>query len=723
MAESPFVLEQFRPTKAFSFPKRQFGSKGEERSFRAEWCDAFNWLHYDVDKDAAFCYLCMRCEAEKKFLASTKREPAFIHKGFTYWKEGPKSFKTHQGSDCHREAVDALVVLPRCTKDVGELQSAEHQAEKARNRKMLLLVLQNIRFLARQGLPLRGDGDESSSNFIQLLHLRGVDHGGIDSWLKKKTNKYTSPEIQNECLQLMALHILREVSRNIAGSHCFSILADECTDCSNKEQFTINIRWVDQHLNEHEEFIGLYQVSTIDAESLVSAIRDVLMRMNVRVADCRGQCYDGASNMSGAKKGVAAIIMQEESRALYTHCYGHALNLAVADTVKQSKICRDALDTAFEITRLIKFSPKRNAAFDKIKASTHEDDGCPSPVGIRTFCHTRWTVRGDAIESILLNYSTLRTLWEECLQPPTRLEPDVKARIVGMQWQMSTFDLLFGLKLCEQVLKMTDNLSRTLQKPSLSAAEAQHIASLTVTTLSQMRTDAAFMAFFGLVECLRTSAEVEQPSLPRKRRVPRRIDDGATRGHFSETVEEHYRLQYFEAIDLAVASIKDRFDQPGYAIYRNLEELLIKGAAGSDFSEHLREVSAVYHELDASQLKLQLSNLATYFQDNSITVSLEECLKYLRSLSPAAKDFYSEVCNVARLILVMPASNAVSERSFSVMRRIKSYLRSTMGQARLNHVMVLNIYKEQVDALDLTAIANEFVSSSEHRLRFFGRFT
>ena len=119
---------------------------------------------------------------------------------------------------------------------------------------MLLLVLQNIRFLARQGLPLRGDGDESSSNFIQLLHLRGVDHGGIDSWLKKKTNKYTSPEIQNECLQLMALHIRREVSCNIAGSHCFSILADECTDCSNKEQFTINIRWVDQHLNEHEEF-------------------------------------------------------------------------------------------------------------------------------------------------------------------------------------------------------------------------------------------------------------------------------------------------------------------------------------------------------------------------------------------------------------------------------------------------------------------------------------
>ena len=86
----------------------------------------FSWLHYDVNTDVAFCYLCMYSEAENKFLASTKREQAFISKGFTYWKEGPKAFKQHRGNDCHREAVDALVVLPQCTKDVGELMSAEH---------------------------------------------------------------------------------------------------------------------------------------------------------------------------------------------------------------------------------------------------------------------------------------------------------------------------------------------------------------------------------------------------------------------------------------------------------------------------------------------------------------------------------------------------------------------------------------------------------------------
>ena len=75
------------------------------------------------------------------------------------------------------------------------------------------------------------------------------------------------------------------------------------------------------------------------------------------------------------------------------------------------------------------------------------------------------------------------------------------------------------------------------------------------------------------------------------------------------------------------------------------------------------------------------------------------------------------------VILVMPATNVISERSFSVMRHIKSYLRSTMRQQRLNHVMVLNIYKGQPDKLDLIAVANEFVGESEHRKRFFGTFT
>ena len=171
-----------------------------------------------MSKDAAFCFLCMQCEEQNKFLASTKREPAFISRGFTHLKESTSAFRKHAASDCHREAVEALVVPTSSTKDVGELHSAQHAVEKAKNRKMFLLMLTNMQFLARQGLALQRNGSECNSNFTQLIHLRRNECAGIDvnAWLDRRANKYTSPEVQNECLQFMSLHILRKVSKTIA---------------------------------------------------------------------------------------------------------------------------------------------------------------------------------------------------------------------------------------------------------------------------------------------------------------------------------------------------------------------------------------------------------------------------------------------------------------------------------------------------------------------------
>ena len=84
-------------------------------------------------------------------------------------------------------------------------------------------------------------------------------------------------------------------------------------------------------------------VDTNDALCLLSSIEDVLFRMNVKLSNCRGQCYDWASNMAGCRGGVSTKTLEKESRAIYTHCYTHTLNLAVSDTLKKSKFCRDAL--------------------------------------------------------------------------------------------------------------------------------------------------------------------------------------------------------------------------------------------------------------------------------------------------------------------------------------------------------------------------------------------
>ena len=106
--------------------------------------------------------------------------------------------------------------------------------------------------------------------------------------------------------------------------------------------------WFD--FNAHEDFIGLYNVKILmninklvysfwaSSTPVTSVIKDALQHLNLCIPKVHGQCYGGTSNMSGIKSGVAKQILDEEKRAIFTHCYGHALNLACNDAVKCCKI-------------------------------------------------------------------------------------------------------------------------------------------------------------------------------------------------------------------------------------------------------------------------------------------------------------------------------------------------------------------------------------------------
>ena len=153
-------------------------------------------------------------------------------------------------------------------------------------------------------------------------------------------------------------------------------------------------------------------------------IKDVLLRLNLCITKARGQCYDGAAAMSGCRSGVAKRIMDDEPKAIYTHCYGHSLDLAISDTVKRCdcinnalsitvKRCdciNNALSITYEITKLIKKSPQREARFLRLKETLS-----PSTPGVRVLCPTRWTIRAESLQSIIDNYTVLLETWQESL--------------------------------------------------------------------------------------------------------------------------------------------------------------------------------------------------------------------------------------------------------------------------------------------------------------------
>ena len=276
-------------------------------------------MHYEEDTlIKPFCYNCIQAYKEDK-LRTTNLELAFISKGFNNWKDASVKFKKHELSNCHKDFVVVTVALPSSVKDINETLQSELTKQKMENRQMLLKIVSNICFLARQSIAIRGDGDEENSNFIQLFKLCGEDDPKFAKWLEKETDKHVSADIQNELLKVMGLQVLRDIGETFHDAKVYSLMVDKTTDISNKEQAVLWFHWVSDDLIAHKEFVGLYGIENTEAQTLVNIILDVLTQLNLSIEKLSGQCSDGASSMSGPCSGVAKKKSDLESSQLFIH--------------------------------------------------------------------------------------------------------------------------------------------------------------------------------------------------------------------------------------------------------------------------------------------------------------------------------------------------------------------------------------------------------------------
>ena len=128
------------------------------------------------------------------------------------------------------------------------------------------------------------------------------------------------------------------------------------------------------------------------------------------------------------------------------------------------------------------------------------------------------------------------------------------------------------------------------------------------------------------------------------------------------------------------------------------------------------EVSGIYgDDINFDELRAQLLLLPSLACDGS---NLLELTKWFRNCGEA-RSLLPAIENLLALILTLPATNAVSERSFSGLRRVKTYLRSSMLQLRLNNVMICHVHKDICDKLDNKCIVKEFVESKPNRALLF----
>lgn len=171
--------------------------------------------------------------------------------------------------------------------------------------------------------------------------------------------------------------------------------------------------------------------------------------------------------------------------------------------------------------------------------------------------------------------------------------------------------------------------------------------------------------------------------------------------------------------------IERRFDQPTMALLQEIEMMLVDSCNGTSV-----QLSTFFEELylKINNLKLQPLMLPdvvlTANQDHKMGIKRVTTINTICdnfNVCKFPKTMPKEVNILIHTYLTVHFTSVDAERSFSTLRCLKNYLRSTMSQKRLNHLLLLHTHKDKTDNLDIQSITREFISRNNRRLKFFGQ--
>ena len=214
------------------------------------------------------------------------------------------------------------------------------------------------------------------------------------------------------------------------------------------------------------------------------------------------------------------------------------------------------LEIVVEITKLIKFSPKREQLLvaGKETFEIDNDDNLEQNNSSAKLYTTRWTVRANAFNKVINNFGSLFELWDIFLGD--KLDKETLYRILGCKSQMTEFRFFFGINLAYRMYSITDNLSKALQSETISSIEGRETAMKTVEIFKSMRNIDSADCFFETVKQKAANHNfINEPILVRKRKSPnyKSLNDlfivegqsSKPQPYFPSSSKEHYRAIFF----------------------------------------------------------------------------------------------------------------------------------------------------------------------------------
>ncbi|XP_013403337.1 52 kDa repressor of the inhibitor of the protein kinase [Lingula anatina] len=719
-----YIKNLWYPPSRYEFPKKE--EYGKMRAFNAAWLQQFNWLAYSSKEDGAYCLPCVLFGVQAG--KNSHKLDRLMTSPLTTWTSALRKLKEHDStSEVHKSAMVTYVEFKNSmeSKSVPVIQQLDHALAKrvAENRAKLASIVKTVLLCGRQNLALRGHRDDSSffddssntGNFQKLIEFR-VDAGdtilGTHCQDAPKNATYRSKTIQNELIDCCREIVITKIAEKVKKAEFFTIMADEATDCSNKEQLPLVLRYYDGSIGKvREDFIGYQECGEgISGAAIAKLIQTTVSDLGLSMDKCRGQCYDGAGNMAGKVNGAAARIKAEYPKAVYVHCLSHQLNLCVMKACAIQMI-RNFLGVTTELANFFNYSPKKQGILD---ASVEEMLPESKISKLKAQCRTRWIERLDSLDNLHDLYGPVVDALDTIKTDPLS-SCDTITKATSLVNAVTQSDFIFSLAVCKDILQYTRGLTTKLQGREEEVHQAYANAQVVVTTLKSLREKVDELSS-ELLEKAETLAARVDIVLAKPRACGRQRHRDNTP---ATTTEEYYRRNLIiPFLDNLILELTTRFEDNQAASVAFVRSILPVAVAQPSWEADILKMSKCYFDdlPHPDSLPAEMKLWATYWTSHpsSAPDSISKTLQLVDT------DMFPNLTTLLKIASALPSTTCECERSVSALRRIKSYLRSSMSQDRLNGLALLHVHYNM--EIDVNAVIDLFARRQPRRMRLVNIF-
>ncbi|XP_053575281.1 zinc finger MYM-type protein 1-like [Bombina bombina] len=589
-----------------------------------------------------------------------------------------------------------------------------------------------------QNLSFRGTNDKlysaGNGNFEKFVeYLALFDHIMNEHLHRVKVQEtlvqYLGKDIQNELIQLLAGAIKKKIITSTTSAKYYSIILDCTPDVSHIEQMTMIVRFVDvskpsdnesESITIREHFLGFIPLQETTGAFIAETLLEQLKLIQLPIENLRGQGYDNGSNMKGKQNGAQKRILDLNPRAFFVPCNAHSLNLVVNDA---ARCCLEAT-TFFGLVQQIYNYFSTSTKRWQVLISHISDLG----ITVKPLSETRWESRIDTLKPLRYHlgniYDALIEIFEDTsLSGPSGNTSQVEAK--GLADAVSKFKFVVSLVTWYNILFEVNLTSKLLQNKEADLNSATRQLQVTKNYLITCRCDKGFQQV--LTDATEIANEIqivpnfETEDQVRNRRKKWQFDYEAREEAPQDPKQKFKTGFYYAVLDMAIQSIEERFQQ--LQKYNSLFGFLydiysIKKKSTEDLLKDCNnlEKSLMHNgnkDIDAEDLRCELEAIARKLLK---PIPPQEVLLFI--LQNKLLDNVPNVSVALRILLTLQVSVASGERSFSKLKLIKSYIRSTMLEKRLVGLATISIEHTQAAALDLAEMVTKFAKEKARRVRF-----